>query len=280
MVYRCFQPSAHLREFIKDYLLIHFQFAKQEIIPIKPYPACPKQGIIFYIKGSVVASNPVTGIAEKRAKTVVFGQPVARQDLHLSNDYLAVSVRFQPGALFKFLRIPMTNFIQKNEDAELILGQDIRMLNDQLENTESYDKMLELIEQFLWQRIRQLKGNMHPADKIGQRILENSQTFSLDKIAGEACLSSSQLERRFLQQVGVPPKYYARICRFYQAYTMKQRNPSRPWLDIAWETGYNDYQHMVKDFKEFSNNTPNKLILKNSTSPEQHLSLNPDFKYD
>ena len=61
---------------------------------------------------------------------------------------------------------------------------------------------------------------------------------------------------------------------------MKQRNPALPWLDIAWETGYNDYQHMVKDFKAFSAGTPNQLILEASGSPEQHLSLNPNFKYD
>jgi AraC-like DNA-binding protein len=280
MVYLCCRPSAHLREFIKDYLLIHFDFSSNETAPIKPYPACPKQGIIFYVKGSVISIDSVTGISEKRAQTVVFGQTVARQDLHLSKDYLAISVRFQPGALHKFLRNPMTDFIQKNVDAELVMGKEIRMLNEQLMNTESFEVMLALIEEYLWKRIRQLKENVHPVDKIGQLIFENPQKFKLDKIASEACLSASQLERKFLQQIGVAPKFYARICRFYKAYLIKQRNPGLPWLDVAWEIGYNDYQHMVKDFKEFSNCTPNRLIQENTASPEQLLSLNPNFRYD
>jgi AraC-like DNA-binding protein len=61
---------------------------------------------------------------------------------------------------------------------------------------------------------------------------------------------------------------------------MKQRNPALPWLDVALETGYNDYQHMVKDFKAFGTCTPNLLTTAASVSPEQHLSLNPDFRYD
>ena len=203
-----------------------------------------------------------------------------RQNLHLPKDYLAISVRFQPGALFKFLKVPMSEFLHKNEDAELVLGHEVRKLNDQLANTESYENMLSLIEEFLWNKIQHLKENIHPVDKIGQLILNSPQQFSLDKFAREACLSASQLERRFVQQIGVPPKFYSRVCRFYQAFTMKQQNPALPWLDIAWETGYNDYQHMVKDFKTFSDCTPNQLILEASVSPEQHLFLNPKFKYD
>jgi AraC-like DNA-binding protein len=280
MIYQCCQPSLHLREFIRYYLLIRFNFTQAENIPVKPYPACPKQGIIFYIKGSVIASNSMTGTAEKRAKTVIFGQPVARQNLYLPKDYLAISVRFQPGALYKFLGIPMTEFLQKNEDAELVLGQEIRRLHDQLIHSTSYEQLINLIEQFLWKRILQLKENIHPVDKIGQLLFENPQTFTLDKIAGEACLSASQLERRFLQQTGVSPKYFARICRFYKAYLHKQRNPDVPWLDIAWESGYTDYQHMVKDFKEFAQCTPNQLMEQNVTAPEQYLALNPNFRYD
>jgi transcriptional regulator GlxA family with amidase domain len=109
--------------------------------------------------------------------------------------------------------------------------------------------MFVLIEEYLWKKIQQLKETIHPVDKIGELILKNPQRFSLDWFAKEACLSTSQLERRFGQQIGVPPKFYARICRFYQAYLLKQRNPGLSWLDIAWESGYNDY-HPINSFRK------------------------------
>ena len=179
MIYKCCRPSVHLREFIRDYLLIHFNFSNIETTPVKPYPACPKQGIIFYIKGSVVSSIPETGISEKREQTIIFGQPTTRQNLHLPKDYLAISVRFQPGALFKFLNVPMTEFLQKNVDAALVIGGEVRLLNDQLANTPSYQEMLLLIEAFLWKRIRKLKNSSHPVDKIGQLLFEYPQNYTL-----------------------------------------------------------------------------------------------------
>ncbi|MDQ6608398.1 MAG: helix-turn-helix domain-containing protein, partial [Bacteroidota bacterium] len=175
------------------------------------------------------------------------------------------------------LQIPMTEFLNKNIDAELILGREIATVNEQLANAKSYDKMLNIIEAFLWKKIQQIKDELHPVDKIGQLIFENPHHFSLNKFANKACLSASQMERRFVQQVGIPPKFFARICRFYQAFIMKERNPSLNWLNIAWETGYTDYQHLVKDFKEFSGSTPKFLFEEESNSPEQYLGLNPDF---
>jgi len=277
LIYKCIQPTIHLREYIKDYLLLHFEFEKGETIPVKPYPACPKQGIIFYVRGSVISSNPAENTFEKRAQTVIFGQPISRQNLYLPENYIAVSVRFLPGALFKFLRIPMNEFLNKNIDAELILGREITEVNEQLANAKSYDNMVNIIEEYLWNRLQQIKEKLHPVDKIGQLIFENPQRFSLDQFAREACLSPSQLERRFIQQVGVPPKFFARICRFYQAFIMKEKTPSLSWLNIAWETGYTDYQHLVRDFKEFSGSTPKILSDEESHSPEQYLGLNPDF---
>lgn len=273
MIYRHIQPRLHLKKYVKDYLLIHFVFDKNENIPIKPYPARPKQGIIFYIKGFLISSTPEMGISEKRAQTVIFGQHIYRQNLHLPEDYIAISIRFQPGALYKFLHIPMTEFLNKNIDAELIFGNEIRDVNNHLSNTISYENMIDIVEAFLWKRIRKLKEEIHPIDKMGQLLLDNYQFFSLDKFAHQACLSTSQFERRFIRQIGVPPKYFSRICRFYQAFHLKEHNPHQNWLSIALQSGYNDYQHLVKDFKTFSGVTPNTLIEENTQSPEKWLGL-------
>lgn len=173
MIYRCYHPSVYLREFIRDYLLIHFDFPGIDTTPLKPYPACPKQGLIFYVRGSVVSSDPLTGASEKRAQTVIFSQPVSRQNLHLPKDYIA-SVFVSNLVLYDFLGMPMTGFLQKNEDAELVIGQEIRLLHEQLVGAVSYEKMFILIEGFLWTKIRRMKENIHPADKIGQLLFGRS----------------------------------------------------------------------------------------------------------
>ena len=92
-------------------------------------------------------------------------------------------------------------------------------------------------------------------------------------MAGLACLSISQFERRFIQLTGITPKFFTRINRFYNAYQLKDQNPKMDWLRIAVETGYHDYQHLVKDFKQFSNVTPHSLLAAQAQSPERILGL-------
>jgi transcriptional regulator GlxA family with amidase domain len=92
-------------------------------------------------------------------------------------------------------------------------------------------------------------------------------------MASLACLSISQFERRFIQQTGITPKFYTRINRFYQAYQIKEKNPKNDWLSIALETGYHDYQHLVKDFKQFSDTTPHSLLKAQASSPERILGI-------
>ena len=114
-----------------------------------------------------------------------------------------------------------------------------------------------------------MKTYFQPIDKVAQIIAENPCIYSIEKMASHACLSISQFERKFMQQLVITPKLYVRINRFYQAYKIKEQNPRMDWLRIALETGYHNYQHLVKDFKQFSYSTPHSLLLAQAKAPEK-----------
>jgi AraC-like DNA-binding protein len=277
MIYRYIKPSLPLRHYVKDYVLAHLIIDSNSIVPNKPFPAKPEEGFTFYIRSFLTASDAEMNTVERRAGTQIVGQQVYRQNFRFSHEYLMFNVQLQPGALFKLLRIPMTELINKNLDAELLLGQEIRDINDQLANTFTYDGIFHIVEGFLIKKIQNVKENFHPVDKIGQMILENPFDFNLDYLANQACLSPSQLERRFMQQVGVTPKFFTRMCRFQEAFKLKKRFPNLSWLDIAWQTSYTDYQHLVKDCKQFTSTTPNLLMQEEDQSPAQMLGINLEY---
>ncbi|HRI21222.1 MAG TPA: helix-turn-helix domain-containing protein [Panacibacter sp.] len=257
---------------------MHLIFDNIDVPPPKAYPVNPEEGIRFIVRGSLFSECPETGVMEKRPDITIFGQPNKRQNLYVPNEYLMFHVRFQPGGLFKLLRIPMTELVHQNFDAELILGNEIIEVQEQLGEAKSYDTMLLILNNYFQKKVRQIKQDNQPIDKIGQLIFENPQGFNLEKTSKMACLSYRQFEKRFAQQVGIAPKYYARICRFYQAYELKEYNPNLDWLSIAVQTGYNDYQHLVKDFKNFSGTTPNALIQESLNNPERRLTISNNFR--
>ena len=277
MIYQYRQPSYHLKNYVRDYVLAHFVIDTNQNVPLKPFPAKPQGGILFIIRGFFIANNASLSIIEKREQTLLVGEQEYWQTFQLSHEFLMIDVIFQPGAMYKLFGIPMTEMLNKHIDAELLFVQEMRDVNDRLANTCCYEKMFSIIEQFLFKKIKKVKENLHPVDKIGQLILDNPHSFNLDSFASQACLSHRQFERRFVQQVGITPRFYQRMGRFRKAFEWKLKHSTVSWLDIAWQMGYSDYQHLVKDCKQFSGNTPNQLMQEHNHSPSEMLGVKLEF---
>lgn len=273
MICKRILPIPELRNLIKEYVAIHFVFEPSTIVPPKAYPVNPQDGIRFLVRGNLFAQCPALGTYEKSPVITISGLPNHRLNLFISPEYLMLLVRFQPGGLFKLLNIPMTELVGQDIDAELIIGQEIREVHEQLAEAKNYDAMILVLNNYFLRKVQQIKENNQPIDRIGQVILYNPQHFNLEKTASDACLSHRQFEKRFAQHVGFTPKYYARICRFYQAYELKEYNPNFDWFSIAIQTGYTDYQHLVKDFKQFAGVTPNALIQESINNPERRFDF-------
>ena len=225
------------------------------------------------MKGFVTAYDPNSGLSKIFPQTAINGSITSRLDFHVSHEYLLLSVGFHPGALSKFLRLPLTEFVDERVDAEAILNPAIHEVQQRMENAPSYENILQIAEEYLWKRIQNLKTDFHPVDKIARLISESSDSIAIEKMASLTCLSISQFERRFLQFTGITPKFFTRINRFHKAYQLKDQNPKMDWLRVAVEAGYYDYQHLVKDYKEFTGVTPNEFHMIESKSPERKLGL-------
>jgi AraC-like DNA-binding protein len=278
MICKRIAPAASVSSHVKEYLLLHMIFDRDAPAPVKAYPINPEEGMTFQIVGNLYAECPELKLFEKRPKTYVFGQPDYRQNFHLTHEFMFVHVRFQPGALFQLSGIPMNELVHQGVDATTIFGKDIDEVDDRLANAPDYATIPEILDAFFLKQILRSKQKSQPFDKIGRLILTSPQRFDLAIMADHACLSVRQFENRFVRQIGITPKYFARICRFYQAYEMKEFNPDLDWLTIALHTGYSDYQHLVKDFKQFAGTAPNTLIEQSTQNPERRLNIATGFR--
>ncbi len=121
--------------------------------------------------------------------------------------------------------------------------------------------------------IKKVTADTHPLDKVASCLFTNPSRFSLDWLAKQSCLCPRQFNRKFTERMGIGPKLYSRVVRFYNAYQYKETHPHDDWLTVALLFGYADYQHMVKDFKQFAQVTPNLWINQDNQSPERILQL-------
>jgi AraC-like DNA-binding protein len=91
----------------------------------------------------------------------------------------------------------------------------------------------------------------NPVQRAIEAIRLANGAIDLDYVARESNLSARQFRRRCLEESGLTPKLLCRILRFRHASRL-----SGPAVDVALAAGYFDQAHMIRDFREFSGDTP------------------------
>lgn len=266
-------PSPALREYVRLYQIIGLSFGPDTVVPIKPYWPRPENCLAFYPRGGDIVEQ-INGDTKKNTRSTLFGQHsslITKQPIH---NFVLFQIVFQPGALFRLTGIPSHELTNTFLDAETVFSPEIRLVNERLSSTDNHLDMIDIVENFLFYLVGRNRTNQSrfcrlPIDKVSQFILKKSSPFSLDWLADQACLSTKQFYNLFLQRMGISPKLYARIARFDQSVKLKNASPHTDWLSIALELGYHDYQHLVRDYKEFTKLTPTEFSKRESGAPER-----------
>ncbi len=267
-------PSPALREYIRLYQIVGFSFASTVAAPIKPYWPRPENYLAFHPRNPIVVEQ-TNGIIETwKPRSLLIGQPTWITNRLCPHDFMLFQVVFQPGALFRLTGIPAHELANTFVDAEAVFAPEINLVNERLSCTDNHLNMIEIVEHFLHYLIRRRttaysRHSQQPVDKVSQFLLHNPTRFSLDWLANQACLSTKQFYNLFQQRMGISPKMYARIARFDQTVKLKNAQPQKDWLSIALEYGYYDYQHLVRDYREFTQLTPTEFNQKESHAPER-----------
>jgi AraC-like DNA-binding protein len=81
---------------------------------------------------------------------------------------------------------------------------------------------------------------------------------SVARLASELGLSERQLERRFLQVVGITPKRFATLRRFERTLALAGSTPSL--TQLALEAGYYDQSHFIREFRGYAGIAPGAFL--------------------
>jgi AraC-like DNA-binding protein len=177
-------------------------------------------------------------------------------------NYALFHVQIKCNGLFAIFGIPQKILINTIVPLEDILGNECRQLTEQLESSKDIYEMSVYMNSYLTKMLLCQRHKMYTITitNIANIIFRNSGIVSLDTLVHYANMSFRNFERRFVEEVGLSPKLYARITRFYNALENKMLNPSKRWIDITYQYGYFDQAHFIKEVKTFSSKTPEELF--------------------
>lgn len=267
-------PKPSLRGFVRLYRVLRFSFPGSfEEIPFKPYPPRPETCLSFYPRDTETVEYTNGGKIVSHCRAALYGKQSIVTNRYVGRDFLLIQVVFQPFGFYRLSGIPAHEFTNDYVDAETVFSKEMRLVNNRLSSTDDIREMIKVVEDFLENLATGAKKASHPIDTVSHLMLNNPEKFSLDYLAKESFLSPKQFERKFLERVGINPKYFARIVRFDKAFRLKNAHPGKNWFSIAIESGYYDYQHLTKDYKEFTNFSPSAFYAQDTRAPERHFGI-------
>jgi AraC-like DNA-binding protein len=271
MLLRDFLPSLELKEFVQCYRIVHFESDKNETF-FKAYPPKPEECLHFILRGSIEIEFAGYNKKELQLPITLVGQQTVVTPRYNSSRLLNFQIVFQPTAVFRLTGIPAFEITNKCLDAEYIFPN-IRFVFEELQQAKTYNEILVIANRFVVSLVNGARKDVHELDLVANLMMKGVGNISVDWLAKESSLCVKQFQRKFHERAGVNPKTYARIVRFNKAFNAKNANPDWDWLRIAIECDYFDYQHLVKDYKDFTGLTPKAYHLLESNSPECKLGL-------
>ena len=247
LTYQEFSPCNVLAEYIYCYWIATTPRCLESVSMTRIIPdGCIE--LIFNLGGSLYQCSQKTSRFPLPSSFVVGAMKASRM-IEMAGCVGILGVRFKPGGAVPFFRVSaqrLTNRIILLED---ILDKGVRSIGYRLVTEPTDTRKIAALENFL---LTQLADREHRSPVIQQAtrtIIETRGQIPIKALETSLMISRRQLERKFLEAVGLSPKIYCRIIRMYSALCLVLNSPKPIWADIVYASGFYDQAHFIRECK-------------------------------
>ena len=164
---------------------------------------------------------------------------------------------FRPFGFYRLFKIPIHLLNNNVVPLEVFLGKRTREFKERVLSAPSDEGRIRMVDDFFSSLVRQLPTPYRTTVECAQDLmLQKNGLVNIDDLSTQLNTSRRSLERYFIENVGMSPKYYSRVLRFNYAFGLKRSNPALDWFDIIYDCGYFDQTHFIKDFRHFTGQPP------------------------
>jgi methylphosphotriester-DNA--protein-cysteine methyltransferase len=164
-------------------------------------------------------------------------------------------VRFRPGQAARFLDTHASELT--DERATLSAITRVATLAERIAEAHDDHARTAAVASVLLDTRNRTRAADVRVDRAVTLIGRAAGNVSVPVVAASVGLGERQLERRFLERVGMGPKRLARIFRFERAWQLLRGGGSQ--TEVAVRAGYSDEPHLLRDFRQLAGAAPRAL---------------------
>lgn len=265
-------PSANLAPYIKNYTVVTInKHLDNEVF----YPSGYVDFIINISEGA--AATIINGKRKDTPDIELLGHLTLPTRLTVAKGTSVLIARIYPHASALFFKDPISEFTNYAIDMyDVALSENRELYNRIMEVNELTDKITILENYFL----RQLKKNENRLKKvsvvqaINQQILFDQQ-LDLPVLSRHLGLSERYIQKLYLANIGISPSAFTSVMRFNKSLQLVLNTP-QSLTEIAYDCGYYDQAHFIKEFRKFTDITPSasrSSLIKNDTDFQQAVNI-------
>jgi len=226
---------------------------------ILPLPGRPAQFLEIYLDTPYRVSIDGGGFASAPEAVIVGPSSRHSTRLWLSGRVATFHVAFQPTGFQRLFGLNMGLLADQAVPAETLGLKPLDDLIDRIRLGRDFETRARIADDWIAHRLASARA-AEPIDHIARLIRRAGGSLPVADMAARAGLSPRQLQRRFVEQVGLSPKLYARTVRFEAVLASRDRQPDQTWTALAHRHGYFDQAHLLRDAHAFTGVSPTALI--------------------
>jgi AraC-like DNA-binding protein len=230
------------------------------VVEESTYKVLPDTGVVigFQYKGRLFQINDGNPIA--LSSSGISGLADHHRSFRNLPGTGTVLVFFKEAGATPFFRQPLHEIFRESVTLEnFVLRSELLCLEEQLIEAPTNSDRIVRLEKFLIGRMTQGEP-----DKLALAALalihQSKGNIRIKDLVQRLHTSQSPLEKRFRAAVGASPKKFASIVRLKN---LLQEYPKTGSLtELAYEAGFYDQAHFIKEFKAFTGDTPENYFRK------------------
>lgn len=193
----------------------------------------------------------------------IHGQLKTYFELEATGNIGVFSARMHPAGLQPFINFDVDTFTGNTLTMPQVWGKDGEILEKNMLDCSCNEERVEVLEKFLLAKRQEFKIDNEPVEYCVDAIIKSIGSINIHDLAENLDIGRRQLERRFTAAVGISPKLFGRITRFQNILQLIENKEFKSFTTIAYEGGFYDQAHFIKDFKDFTGLNPKQYFSEN-----------------
>lgn len=266
-------PSASLAPFIKNYTVVTIE---QDLDNEVFYPSGYIDLIINISEGA--AATIINGRRKDTPAIELLGHLTLPTRLTVGKGTSVLIARIYPFASSLFFSDSLSEFTNYATDMYDVAQEESRILYDRIMQEKGIIPKIMVLESYLLEQLKKNEGRLKKVlmvSNLSRHLLTHHQSLDLPALAQYSGWSERYIQKLYLSNVGISPAAFIAVARFNEALHLVL-NTSLSLTSIAYECGYYDQSHFIREFKKFTGITPlmsRKSLIKNDSELQQAVNI-------